>query len=422
MVPRRVFTIVLLLGATIAGSGSYAAAQTDPSATGGSFTALSYNVAGLPEQISGSSPATNSPLISPLLNGYDLVLLQEDWVDVFQPLRDLGVPDLPPLTGYHHLIVGDADHAHRSTPADPPYGTDTARAPAGPALTADGLNRLSRFPLGTLTRQQWTACNGELPIEVAEAVTDALGLAAALDALGLAGVVDGGASDCGALKGFSVATLTLADGAEIDVYNLHADAGNGPGDIAARQANFEQLAAFIAEHSAGRAVIVGGDTNLHIDDERPERAVDAVVWSTFQDAAGVTDVCRVIDCGADDAVIDKFAFRSGDDLTITPATHRFERDVFQDAAGEPLSDHDALAVDFTWALASTTAPTVAPVAAASPATPAAPVSVAARTPTAGTTGQLPVTGGSAPIGLAMALAAGSGMLIARRRRVDVPSR
>ena len=390
---RRSIAILALLGLVIAGASSTASAQ---SATEGGFTALSYNVAGLPEQISGSSPATNSPLISPLLNGYDIVLLQEDWVDVFQPLRDAGVPDLPPLTGYHHLIVGDADHAHRSTPADPPYGTDTARLPAGPALTADGLNQLSRIPFGELTRQQWTTCNGELPIEVVEAVTDALGLADALEAIGLDDTIDGGASDCGALKGFSVATFTLADGVEVDVYNLHADAGNGAGDIAARQANFDQLAAFIGQRSEGRAVIVGGDTNLHIDDDRPERAVDAEVWSTFQEATGVTDVCGIVDCGADDAVIDKFAVRSSDVVTLTPASHRFEREVFVDGNGEPLSDHDALAVEFAWSVAA---------AEASPTSPVQPSDDAPPTQTATASARLPETGSTVPLGPALVTAA-----------------
>lgn len=403
--------IVALLG--FAGTASTATAQTTPAETpiGGSFTALTYNVAGLPEQISGSSPATNSPLISPLLNRYDLVLLQEDWVDVFQPVRDGGGPDLPPLTGYHHLVVADADHAHRSTPADPPYGTDTSRAPAGPALIADGLNRLSRIPFGDLTRQQWTHCNGELVIEGLEAVTDAAGLGDALEAAGLAGTVDGGASDCSALKGFSVATMELADGAEVDVYNLHADAGNGEGDIAARKANFEQLAAHITQNAAGRAVLVGGDTNLKIADDRPERAADAQVWTAFQAATAVTDVCLVIGCGEDDAVIDKFAFRSSDAVTLTPMTHRFERNVFQDSSGDPLSDHDPLAVRFDWTV---TAPTDT-----TPEPPSKTVSLpAAADPTSTPAADgLPATGSTIPVGTTVgAIALGLTLIAALRRR------
>jgi len=45
----------------------------------GTFSGLTYNVAGLPQGLSGSNPATNTRLISPLLNTYDLVLNQEDF-------------------------------------------------------------------------------------------------------------------------------------------------------------------------------------------------------------------------------------------------------------------------------------------------------------------------------------------------------
>ena len=405
---RHVLAVVALVGVAAATSATSTAAQTDDPAseTQGSFTALTYNVAGLPEQISGSSPATNSPIISPLLNGYDVVVLQEDFADALQPLRDAGATDLPPISGYHHLIVGQADHADRSQPASPPYGTDFSRAPTGPAIAADGLNRLSEFPLGPLDRQQWTDCNGELPVEVLEAVTDAAGLADALAMIGLGETIDGGAADCGALKGFSFATITVAPGVEIDLYNLHADAGSGAGDIEARVRNFAQLATYISENSVGNAVIVGGDTNLKIN--RPDRARDAETWTTFQAAADVTDVCAAIDCGDDDAVIDKFAFRASDTVTLVPTTHRFERDVFQ-RDGEPLSDHDALAVQFSWSVATpapTAAATAAPTEAAMPA--AAPSSAAAPATLAATGARIPLG-----ISLAAALTALIGIMVGR---------
>jgi hypothetical protein len=53
-----------------------------------------------------------------------------------------------------------------------------------------------------------------------------------------------------------VATTTIALGVEIDVYNLHGEAGNTPLDQQFRAADFEQLAELIAIRSAGRAVIV----------------------------------------------------------------------------------------------------------------------------------------------------------------------
>jgi endonuclease/exonuclease/phosphatase family metal-dependent hydrolase len=268
---------------------------------GGDFLALSYNVAGLPAMFSGSEPETNTPLIAPLLNAYDLVLLQESWQ----------TPDpnpLAPVRVYHEILAAGSAHPYKSEPAVPPLGTDPER-PA--ALLGDGLNRFSRFPFGEVTRQRWAGCW----------VTSA---------------------DCLALKGFSMARTTLADGVTVDVYNLHMEAGGAPEDDQRRAEGAAQLAAFIAEQSAGHAVIVGGDFNLHSDEEP-----DATTFQGLLGAAGLTDVCADLDC-PEPGRIDKFLFRSNEQLTITPVSWKFETETFRRDDGEPLSDHDALAVRFEW--------------------------------------------------------------------------
>ena len=303
----------------------------------GEFVALTYNVAGLPQGISGSDPATNSRRISPRLNAYDLVLLQEDWADPVEAA---------PVLFFHDEIVSEANHPYQSEPAPPPMGTDLRRFPSGPPLIADGLNRLSRFPFGTIERHMWETCFGEFPVAVVEAVLDALGLLDPIEDAGLGDLVDGGAADCGAQKGFSVARTKLGDGVEVDIYNLHGEAGSSSRDRTARAEGFDQLAAFVQEHSDGRAVIIGGDTNLHTEPDSG-RVEDKQVWTDFQTATGVSDVCGVLDCGADAGVIDKFAFRSGGGVELTPLTYRFEREQFTHD-GEPLSDHDPLAVRFAW--------------------------------------------------------------------------
>lgn len=300
--------------------------------------ALTYNVAGLTDPISGSEPATNSALISPLLNAYDVVLLQEDWADPF-PIEG------QPIFFYHDEIVSQADHPYRSEPAPHPYGTDLRRAPKGPPLVSDGLNRLSRFPLGPLTREMWRSCHGELAITVAEEVIKGLGLEDLVEDAGLGDVVDGGATDCAAQKGFSVSTIEFAPGVTVDLYNLHGEAGNGPRDQEASADNYEQLAEYINTHSAGNAIILGGDTNLNTGE--PDRP-DGKVWTDFLEATGIVDVCDAVHCGDDAGEIDKFVFRSGGGVRIIPQDHSFERETFQRADGEPLSDHDALAVTFRW--------------------------------------------------------------------------
>ncbi|MEZ5135651.1 MAG: endonuclease/exonuclease/phosphatase family protein [Acidimicrobiales bacterium] len=293
--------------------GSIGSATAD--ADSGEFVALAYNVAGLPEVLSGSEPATNMPQIGPKLNAYDLVLVQESWK----------TPDpnpYAPMRGYHEELEATSELEHRSTPATQPLGTDATRPEA---LLADGLNRFSRFAFGDVTRVRWEGCFGG------------------------ADTSDRGAADCLATKGFSVATTTLADGVEVDVYNLHAEAGSSDRDQELQAADFAQLAAFINEHSAGKAIILGGDTNLHTDEvpENPQDEADAGIWETFLADTGLSDVCTTLDC-PEPGRIDKFAYRSGGGVTLEPLSWNFETDVFVRDDGEPLSDHEALAVRFSW--------------------------------------------------------------------------
>jgi hypothetical protein len=307
--PRRVAAIIGVFACTAGLSA--VAAESGSAAEGpasGTFRALTYNVAGLPEGLSGSNPSVNTPLISPLLNDYDLVLVQEDWVDP--------EPSVPGVDFFHDDLISQVDHPYLSTPATPPVGTDSRRPSA---LVADGLNRLSRFPFGPITRQMWPNCFGG------------------------ADTGDGGAGDCLSLKGFSVARTQFAPGISVDVYNLHGEAGSTPLDEQYSAEDYATLATFMTTYSAGRAVIVGGDFNLHTD-----RPVDAQVFDTFLQANDLVDVCAVVDCGADAHEIDKFVFRNGGGVDLAPLDHTFEREKFQRADAMPLSDHDALAVTFEW--------------------------------------------------------------------------
>jgi hypothetical protein len=267
----------------------------------GEFVALTYNVAGLPEPISSSSPLANTPLISPLLNDYDLVLTQEDWE----------TPDpnpIAPLRVYHELLKADAMHPHQSVPAPLPLGNDPSRPGA---LVSDGLNRFSQFPFGDITRQAWSGC-------------------------------DNNSGDCLAFKGFSVARTELAPGVCVDVYNLHGEAGNKDGDIALKEINTQDLVAFIAMYSDGRAIILGGDFNMRLS-----RSHDAANLDFLTSQTGLSDAC-IAQGVIDEEAIDKFFFRSNDMLTLVPSYCQFETATFVTPGGEPLSDHDPLAVAFSW--------------------------------------------------------------------------
>ena len=282
---NSVFLTSIVMGIVCAGCGGDESIEAQENS--GTFEALTYNVAGLPEGISSSSPTEFIPQISPLLNPYDLVLVQEDFV-------------------YHRDLSREANHPFQSTPKDP-----EAR------LIADGLNRFSNFEFESLEREQWVTCYGEMS---GGSVT--------------------GAADCMAEKGFSMARTTLAPGVIVDVYNHHAEAGGGLEDAEARAAGFAQLTQFIQTHSAGHAVIIGGDTNLHRSD-----VSDGPVITAFETDNQLIDACHFLECGTE--TIDRFFFRSSDTVQITPLTWRFA-DEFTTEEGNHLSDHYAVHVGFRW--------------------------------------------------------------------------
>ena len=170
---------------------------------------LTYNVAGLPAKLSSSEPDKNTHLMSPLLNRYQLALVQEDF-------------------SYHPELASAADHPHQSEPSrrSTLFGL------------GDGLNRFSSLVFQGFERHPWTHCHGRFS--------------------------DG--SDCFTKQGFTVAQHRLGPGAWVDVYNVHLDAGHSSGDRVARAHQVEQLLSVIISRSAGAAVIVAGDTNLGSDD------------------------------------------------------------------------------------------------------------------------------------------------------------
>jgi endonuclease/exonuclease/phosphatase family metal-dependent hydrolase len=296
-----------------------AGADQEAPAAEGTFSVLAYNVAGLPVEISKERPDLNLPKISPLLEDYDVVLTQEDF-DWWKPD---GLASTTDFTNYHDRLRADVTHEFRTDvhPGPEAVGIDIEADRPNMEL-GDGLGVLSRFPLGDVERVPWTGCFGEF---------------------------DSGASDCLAMKGFLHTTITLDDGVEVDVYDLHGEAGGGPEDQALQADDFEQLAAYIEERSEGRPIILGGDTNLHTDLEHEDGddGADIEIWSTFLEATGLTDACDATGCDGPGR-IDKIAFRSGGGVELTAESHGFETEVFVDEAGEDLSDHQALEVVFRW--------------------------------------------------------------------------
>jgi endonuclease/exonuclease/phosphatase family metal-dependent hydrolase len=137
-------------------------------------------------------------------------------------------------------------------------------------------------------------------------------------------------------KGFAVVEVRLSETAAFDLYDLHMDAGGAAEDMSARAAQVEQLLTQLAARSAGRAVVVAGDTNMRASEDSLQRLL----------AEGkLTDSCRALSCG--DERIDRIFFRNSTNLSFEPSRWR-TADEFVDGSGQPLSDHLAVAVDFAW--------------------------------------------------------------------------
>src|SRR4051794_21773104 len=171
-------------------------------AASGSFTALTYNVPGLPASLS-SAPTprdTATTAIGQRLGPYDIVHVQEDF-------------------NYHADLYAADTH---------PYRTPTS----GGAGIGSGLNTLSNYPDDTddFERAKWNSCQ-----------------------------LDSG--DCLTPKGFTFMRERLSEGVYLDLYNLHTNAGTNSGDEASRASILSQLTALIKTHSADNAVLVMGDTN-----------------------------------------------------------------------------------------------------------------------------------------------------------------
>lgn len=312
---------------TAAAGGETNQGDGDSSEAGasGEVSVLSYNVAGLPAEISKEHPDVNIPKISPLLNDYDVVITQED----FDWWPDGGLASGVDFVNYHDRLRAEATHEYRSERHPGPDATELSAARKDALEIGDGLGVLSRLPIDGNVRVPWTDCFGGFDTS------------------------DGGAADCLAMKGFLFTRLELEQGVVVDLYDLHGEAGGSDRDQELQKADYEQLAAYINANSAGNAIILGGDTNLHTDPpgadahEDSRGGEDLEIWEKFLADTGLTDSCEPADC-EDPGRIDKIAFRSDGGIELEVLAHQFQTERFSDDAGEPLSDHDPLEVRFAW--------------------------------------------------------------------------
>lgn len=256
--------------------------------TEGSLRLLTYNVAGLPDGLSSADGdgIDRMTQIRPLLDDFDVVGLQEDFIEE------------------NHVIVTDTTH-------DTVKWFDSLNDWGKPFL-GSGLSMLSRdLVVVDYFEEHYTACHGVLD----------------------------GASDCLASKGFQVLRVQVGEH-ELDLYNTHHEAGGGAEDDAARSTQVDQVIASIAGRSAGRAVLFMGDSNLRWSD--PEDADDLQRYADI----GLIDACDATNCPEGDH-IDRFLYRSSEDVALE-VTDWWRDTAFVDSAGDDLSDHPAIGVTLSW--------------------------------------------------------------------------
>lgn len=284
----------LLLSAGIAGGLSLPAM-----ADSGTFSTLSYNIAGLLEPFSSSNPDVNTPTISCRIKGYTLVNVQEDF-------------------NYHAALYDSCDdHTYRSPTS-------------GGMGVGSGLNTLSYLSYMDWYRGDWNACNGV---------------------------------DCLTPKGWTHARVRLAEGTYVSLYNWHTQAQTEGADLSARRSNILQLLHYIENQSPTDAIIVMGDTNTrytrsgdNIREFLKHGFTDVWLSNVRGGAVPAANDVSLMECAnttsADCEIVDKVLFRSNGHLTLSALDYLVDSVNFRDAAGDQLSDHYPVSVNWNYSTSS----------------------------------------------------------------------
>lgn len=279
---------ILLLG-VLCGLGCVNEEPEEQLPLKGEFSAVSYNVHGLPSELTGDDTPGRMEQIAPLLAAYDVVGLQEDFDDQNHATLEAGTE--------HPTKIRFAEHI------------------ADDRFYGSGLAVFANQEAIHTHHEHYADCYGTLD----------------------------GASDCLASKGFQAIRLQFGpeDDQTIDVYNSHLEAGGGTEDNAARASHVDQLIAAMSTVSAGRAVLFLADTNLK--DSAP---ADLPEITRLIGDAQLTELCVAVDC-PDPGRIDRVLYRSSEALSLT-GLDWWVADEFVDENGADLSDHEPIAGRFAW--------------------------------------------------------------------------
>ncbi|TMR97721.1 endonuclease [Nonomuraea basaltis] len=288
----------LLLAVVPAGAAAAVGLGT-AGAADGTFSVLTYNVAGLPEPLSSGSPATNTPLIGARLGPYDIVHVQEDF-------------------NYHAALYAADAHPHRTpTSGGVPFG--------------DGLNTLSGFPYSDFQRVKWNQCNGTDCLTPKGFTFSRIRIAA----------------------GVYVDFYNVHANAGSESADLAARRANITQLSQFIQTYSADQAVVVMGDTNTRYTRTGDNIRTLLDDNGLKDAWVQAVRGGVPPAAGdpalVCDAANVTD---DCEVVDKIFYRGNRFIRLDLLGYHNENAKFLDGAGTPLSDHYPHLARFSWTLDS----------------------------------------------------------------------
>ncbi|WP_086666608.1 jacalin-like lectin [Lentzea kentuckyensis] len=290
--------VVAAAGVMAAGvlAGTTAPAAAVPPSSG-TFSIMSYNVAGLPEGLSSGHPKANTPIIGQRIRPYDIVHVQEDF-------------------NYHASLYANNTHPFRTpTSGGVPFG--------------DGLNTLSNYAYTDLARDKWDKCNGTdcltpkgftwSRIRVAEGVL--------IDFYNVHTNAGDNEADLAARR---------ANISELSRFITANSAGNAVVVAGDTNTRYTRTGDNIRE-----LVSANGLTDAWVQEERggvpPAAGSPALVCNE----QNVSDACEVVD---------KILFRGNRYVTLNLSRYANENAAFRTADDKMLSDHYPIAADFRWTL------------------------------------------------------------------------
>ncbi len=301
--------LAILICAAICAATAFPAFAADSAVQEDTLKIINYNVDGLPipawATTENRDPLACSKQIPAKLNACDadIIAVQEDF-------------------NFHYI--------HKKQ-IDMPYKT----LHSGGIPFGDGLNFFSKFPIRNVAREPWDQAYGVLHSSGDELTP----------------------------KGFLCASMEIAEGVYIDVYDLHADADDGEHDIAARVDEFQQLLRFVDAYSKDHAVIIVGDTNarfLQTASKLKELFIDGAgfkdAWIELENEGRYTltpeDEARFNAkysswWGVWDSA-EKLFYRDGGGVSFEAQSHEYIW--FKDDTGNDLADHAAQIVQLRYTI------------------------------------------------------------------------